>query len=207
MHDVVLTDASHVFVRPLGPFLAAAPPHADVLFARGRCRGTPPLGCDALWHLMLARGSVGSRRPQIVEFVRLALTRGMLDFYLRWWAGHHCIFMGYTKLVEHSRPLLVDTDPEHAASSPNQTNLITLNERRWCRGGDADASRCLTLGMMPRDLFPPPGAFPPYRGSALVGRSERPSRDHRLRLDRYDERDFTELKAAMVADGLWLLPT
>ena len=44
---------------------------------------------------------------------------------------------------------------------------------------------------------------------ALVGRSNRPYANnqptHRLRLDRYDDVDFEQLREKMVADGLWVL--
>ena len=63
--------------------------------------------------------------------------------------------------------------------------------------------------MLPTGLFPPPGEYSAHRAYALVGRSLRPDldpkRSHRLRLDRYDEVDFENLREAMVKDGLWLL--
>ena len=63
--------------------------------------------------------------------------------------------------------------------------------------------------MLPFDKFPGAGAYPGAAASALVGRTARPDldpkRSHRLRLDRYDEQDFDDLRAAMIKEGLWLL--
>ena len=39
----------------------------------------------------------------------------------------------------------------------------------------------------------------------MLARSLKPSQRDRLRLDRYDEQDFTELETAMRADKLWFL--
>ena len=62
--------------------------------------------------------------------------------------------------------------------------------------------------MLPHDKFPPAGQYVGSKGTALVGRSARPDldpkRSHRLRLDRYDEVDFDNLRGAMATEGLWL---
>ena len=33
---------------------------------------------------------------------------GMVDFYLRWWNGAHCVLNGFGKLFSNSRPSLAD---------------------------------------------------------------------------------------------------
>lgn len=86
--------------------------------------------------------------------------------------------------------------------------VVVLQRRSWCTPSSLG---CLKIGMLPANAFPAPGV---YRASAddaaaLVGRSAKPDldpkRSHRLRLDRYDEIDFDDLKGQMVKDGLWLI--
>ena len=107
--------------------------------------------------------------------------------------------MGYVKQWAASRPRLEGGAMLNEAS-PNVTATAVLG-KRWC-GADG----CLKLGLLPADRFPKPGASSHVRASALVGRAERPNRNHRLRLDRYDEQDFEVLEAAMRREGLWMLP-
>ena len=70
------------------------------------------------------------------------------------------------------------------------------------RAAEPDESRARPSPRCSR--FPPAGAFPPVRDVALIGRGTRPY-VNRLRLDRYDEKDFTTLVKAMTSDGLWML--
>ena len=138
----------------------------------------------------------------------MAVDMGMVDFYLRWWAGHHCIFMGYVKEVRGSSPVLEEParDPFANANDPNRTAVVSLRKHSWCQPASLG---CLTIGMLPSDLFPAPGQYAAVRDRALVGRTPRPDidprRSHRLRLDRYDERDFSDLRGAMEKDGLWVV--
>ena len=179
---------------------------------RGACNAKrePLLGCGLMWNFIYLRGSTADtdRRARLVRFVHTAIEKGMVDFYLRWWAGHHCMFMGYTKLLKDDQPQLEvpARDPTANAANPNSTAVVALRKRSWC---EPHALGCLRIGMLPMDRFPGPGDFSAMRATALVGRSPRPDldpkRSHRLRLDRYDDIDFEDLKTRMVADGLWML--
>lgn len=215
--DVLLSDTTHVFRKPIAPFFERAPPEIDVFAMRGGCsvKREPQLGCGFLWNFLFLRGSAGVeskiRRERLLTFVQSAVDVGMVDFYLRWWAGHHCIFMGYTKMLKGAQPTLVGsegglTPALNVARANMTTSVVELRNKRFCRGGDGT---CLRIGHLPFDRFPPPGLYRAYRSSALVGRTPKPDNDparsHRLRLDRYDEIDFSNLKQAMVEDGLWVM--
>jgi len=240
--DVLLTDATHVFVRPgLAEYLLAATATADVAVARGSCHKRAALGCDMMWNFLLlrSRGDVkdkvdhrderptraqawsaapGTARARVLHWVHLSLVTGLTDFYLRWWAGTHCMFMGFTKLLANRHlshaALAGGLTPEANAAAPNGTAHVTLRGEAVCGPailrqsgceGCAPQDRCdetLTLAVLPHGLFPLPGAYPAARATAFVGRSARPNRDHRLRLDRYDEKDFRAIDDAMRADGL-----
>lgn len=197
--DVLLTDVTAVIVRDVSPFFGSLPAEADMAAIRGGCKPKEKLGCSLDWNFLFLRGS-SSRRSRLVRYVQDALNVGMVDFYLRWWAGTHCIFMGYSKLFGSSGPTLAGgLSPEENGARPNQTALISLRAQRG-------ESASVTLAMLPSDRFPRAGTYTAARDTALVGRSLRPFFGHRLRLDRYDERDFTSLREAMVADGLWRHP-
>ena len=114
--------------------------------------------------------------------------------------GHHCIEMGYGKLLRDSRPYLAGGQTaDGAAQATDQTTLIEL------RRGHKE----LRLALLPMDRFPNAKHFPMYRTTAIVGRVVRPEKDptrvHRLRLDRYDDVDFDEMREAMQSMGLWQL--
>ena len=216
--DVLLSDTSHVFRQPIGPFFESAPSDVDVFAMRGSCNinREARIGCGVLWNFLFLRGTAGGssrvRRERILTFVQAAVDMGMVDFYLRWWAGHHCIFMGYTKMLKNAQPVLIGADgsaltPELSVARANTTtSVLELRSKRFCRGGDGG---CLRIGQLPYDRFPPPGLYRAYRSTAFVGRTPRPDKDparsHRLRLDRYDEIDFSNLKHAMMEDGLWMM--
>ena len=199
--DVLLTDATHVFVRSPHATFRGAPPAADVLSARAGCDAArlPHAGCAATWNFMYLRGAGSDeRRARVVSFVQAAVDLGMVDFYLRWWSGHHCIYGGYDKLYRSSNPRLEgDMSAAANAARPNVTSLVSL---ALPRGGPR-----LSIAQLPSALFPPAGEYAAHAASALVGRSARPHRSHRLRLDRYDDEDFDGLRKAMKDDGLWRL--
>ena len=212
--DVLLTDTTHVFLQPVQPFFAAQPKEVDLFAMRGGCNVKEPLGCGFVWSFLYLRGSVPDteRRTRLLQFVNKAIDVGMVDFYLRWWAGHHCIFMGYVKEVKQSLPQLEDPftrNPSGNAADPNRTAIVSLNKRVWCQ---VSSGGCLRIGMLPSDQFPSAGMYhgKTHSPKARVGRMARPDldpkRSHRLRLDRYDEKDFDDLRKAMVNAGLWMLP-
>ena len=102
--DVLLTDTTHVVLRyPFG-YLRAQRDDVDLWAMRGGCNAKRPehseagLGCGMVWNFLFLRGARDAARGRrVVSFVQDAIDTGMVDFYLRWWAGHHCIFMGYAK--------------------------------------------------------------------------------------------------------------
>ena len=89
-------------------------------------------------------------------------------------------------------------DAQASTDDPNQNTVISFRKLPGLR-----------LAMLRDDLFPAPGSWPTTKQVALVGRSNRPYANnqptHRLRLDRYDDVDFEQLREKMVADGLWVL--
>ena len=156
----------------------------------------------------MLRGASASppRRSLVARLSVRSIERGMVDFYLRWWMGHHCTFIGFDKTVADARPRIEGGfgGPEAVAAAPNAVALATLTAPSWC---DAGGGSCLRLGLLPMDAFPPAGAFVSSRATAVVGRATRPPSEpvHRLRLDRYDQRDFAALVTRMGEEGLWLL--
>jgi len=197
--DALMCDTSHVFLKPVAPFFERVfdAGGADMYVQRSRCNADKvPYGCQLSWNFVLGRGSGPSsaRRNTVVSFIRRAMDTGMVDFYLRWWAGHHCIFMGYQKTYKASSPSLDGglTPQQVAAQTDEALAFVSL-------------SHGPKIGMLPTALFPPPNTRMP---ASLIARSEKhPDGEarHRLRLDRYDEVDFDHLRAAMVKDGLWFL--
>ena len=113
-------------------------------------------------------------------------------------------------MLKGAQPSLVGppealTPELNVARANTSTSVVSLRNQRFCRGGGG----CLRIGHLPFGLFPPPGLYRAYAKTALVGRTPRPDKDparsHRLRLDRYDDIDFTNLQQAMMEDGLWKL--
>ena len=213
--DVLMFDSTHVPLRsPLAFFSAPELAAVDLFAPRGECNAQKQrAGCSLAWNFLFLRGSAPApRRDRIVRYMQAAVDTGMVDFYLRWWTGHHCIYTGYDKLFrsqhfEFERVGEPDGPPpsaQLAADRPNATAILRLGAT-WC----GDDGACLRLGLLPANLFPPPNGYPAVRDVALTGRTIRPNKDptrsHRLRLDRYDEVDFDTLRVAMLADGLWRL--
>ena len=125
----------------------------------------------------------------------------MVDFYLRWWNGNHCIMSGFGKKLGNCNPRLAQglTPAETGTGALNSTILFDAN----CGGGNP-----LHMGLLPPALFNSPmlyGRNAPDANGAAIGRSAKPVQRDRLRLDRYDEQDFTEIVTAMKADALWFL--
>lgn len=119
----------------------------------------------------------------------------------------HCIEGGYNKLFNDLRPRLEGgmTAEEAAAQHACGEQL-----RRPCAVVTLQRYVGLRIGLLPASLFPSASAYRRANSTALVGRVLRPNldplRSHRLRLDRYDDVDFDQLREAMVSAGLWLLP-
>ena len=214
--DVLLTDVSHVFLHDPAPFLREHTHGVEMAIGRGPCSGKPPIGCSLWWNFFWLNGAGGERhnaherRARIVAFNEAALGKGMVDFYLRWWNGHHCMFQGFGKLFESAAPQLdapAGLTPQALVTSADTTAVVAFRPSQLTCGAATTSDSCLRIALLPTAQFPPPfaGAYRAANATALVGRSQRPDRGHRLNLDRYDERDFESLREAMVEDGLWLL--
>lgn len=105
--------------------------------------------------------------------------------------------MAFNKMFRERRPRLhAGLTAAEVATQREQTASLTFAG--------------IEMGLLPADRFPRADLYVRSKETALVGRTARPEMDptrtHRLRLDRYDERDFDELREAMSKDGLWLLP-
>ena len=126
---------------------------------------------------------------------------GLVDFYLRWWNGAHCIFSGFGKHLSHCDPRLEGDilTPQQAQERPNETAIVKLS-----KGCDNVRIGVLPASFFSQSAFYGPSGLPRPPGVMLT-RSAKPTQRDRLRLDRYDEQDFTELVAAMRADRIWFL--
>ena len=201
--DVLVSDATWTYVRDAAPFFAAQPATVDLFYPKEKCGGKvngKPLstGCMPVWTLAYLRGAAGDeRRARVLAWIAAGIDVGMVDFYLRWWSGHHCIDSGFGKLYQGEAPT-GDLAPEAAVAQPNAPLYATFGKKRFTG---------LRLALMPLDLFPPPakGAYAAVKATALAARAPNPRAErHRLRLDRYDESDFTALRASMAEEGLWV---
>jgi len=200
--NVLMMDATAVLVRDPRPFLSTLPPAVDVAAMRGGCRPSKQqVGCEPMWNFLVLRGAGAAQRARVLTYIQAALNKGLVDFYLRWWMGHHCIEMGYNKLFTELRATLQGGLTAAAvAAQTSETALVSLGGKH----------KGLTLALLPRDTFPNAFEYLKHKATAFVGRVVRPEKDpkrtHRLRLDRYDEIDFDDMRSAMIKDGLWALP-
>jgi hypothetical protein len=205
--DVLLTDTTHVLLADVMPTVhgLAKAGTVDMASARGGCDGKPPIGCGPLWNLMFLRGAgTAEQRERASSWQYAGVRQGMVDFYLRWWNGAHCINNGFGKRYSGCHPQLQDGVRHHDVADANfsEVAVISLDQ---CLSG-------LKLGLLPASFFTPvplygpSGVAGPQRllGS-IFGRSSKPAQRDRLRLDRYDAQDFDEIVQAMKADGLWFL--
>jgi len=209
---VLLCDTSEVFLADPRPALISAlhATSADILTARN-C-GDKTYGCMPRWNFQLFRGGTG-RKELVVSFIEAGIDRGMVDFYLRWWTGTHCIFTGYTKSFLDASPQLEDgLTAELMLADRNRTAVFKLTNKKWCPTGandaaGADSRVCMRIAMLPHNTFPATNNFVNDRAHALIGRLDKPPPTpfHRLRLDRYDEFDLGGLEKRMKDGGLWFL--
>ena len=114
-----------------------------------------------VWTLAYRRGAAGDeRRARVLAWIAAGIDVGMVDFYLRWWSGHHCIDSGFGKLYQGEAPT-GDLAPEAAVAQPNAPLYATFGKKRFTG---------LRLALMPLDLFPPPakGAYAGAKATALA---------------------------------------
>ena len=210
--DVLLTESTHVLLRDVVPtFAGVARDSVDVAAAKGGCNGRPPVGCDPTWNLVWLRGAgTEEQRRRTVAWQVNGVTHGMVDFYLRWFNGAHCILQGFGKKYNSCSPTLVA--PAAAVGSPSALNnatavdAATITLRPQCTGGEQP----LRIGLLPDTFYASPRWYGPSDSSparlqAQIAKAAKPAQRDRLNLDRYDAQDFAELTAAMKADGLWFL--
>ena len=189
-----------------------------------------------MWNLVWLHGAGSAeQRSRVVAWQMAGVRKGMVDFYLRWWNGAHCVFAGFGKQFEscgakleggvHPRDLMAGAGgggSNSTAAAATSTAAADSAAHPTAPSPDALAAialglpvvgleRCegLRLALMPEQLYAMGPMFgPPSRRSlppSLIARSPKPVQRDRLRLNRYDMQDFDEIVAAMKADGLWLL--
>lgn len=203
--NVLFMEATHVMRRDATPLLHALLKDGtafDAAFAVSGCHGKPPIGCELWWNLGLLRGAgTQEQRERAVAFQVNGIKTGLIDFYLRWWNGAHCIFSGFGKYYNRCSPTLATSTTPAAMRDLTRDKHALIQLAPHCNRTE--------LGVLPSSFFeqkffygttsavptPPP----------LVVRSAKAEGRDRLRLDRYDEQDFTELVSSMKADGSWFL--
>jgi len=197
--DVLLMESTMVVLKDPMPLLhEVSKADVDMAVPRGSCGDKPPIGCNnPLWALAFLRGAgTKEQRDRAVAWQLAGVKHGMVDFYLRWWNGAHCILSGFGKrFAGCGLQLEGGVSP---ASMKERTTMAIVTAPR-CDG--------LRVGLLPPAFFQSHVLYGRNEPSdAMIGRSAKPGpqRD-RLRLDRYDEKDFTDLVMAMKADGLWFL--
>lgn len=202
--DVLLTDVTQVILGDVTPMLAAvakAPEGVDMAVGRGGCNGKPPTGCGPMFNLVFLRGNgAAEQRARAVAWQVAGVKKGLVDFYLRWWNGAHCILSGYGKLYSGScNPRLEGGVLPQDVQNLTATHTVTV--ALSCEGG-------VRFALLPEAFYPVAPLYGPSGGPrppSLLARSSKPAQRDRLRLDRYDEQDFVELEKAMRADRLWFL--
>lgn len=225
--DVVLTEATHVMVRDPMPTLRALSRTGaiDTAFPTAGCDGKPPVGCGFWWNLAFLHGAgTAEARERAARFQLAGIRTGTVDFYLRWWNGAHCIFSGFGKHMTHCSPRLVAPNVSSGASVATREPLRTLDRADNARSTTAAVELSpgcdgVRLGLLPPSFFYQGGFYDntthaapaawrrrERSAEAMFARSPKLEGRDRLRLDRYDTADFTQLVSAMKSDGLWLLP-
>ena len=213
--DVLLTDTTHVVLRNPFGYLRAQRDDVDLWAMRGGCNAKRPehseagLGCGMVWNFLFLRGARDAARGRASSpSCRTRSTRGWSTFTSGGGRATTASSWGTPRTSAAGRRGWRGGSPRArtrcAPMRPRSSRCCRSRAHRWCK-----EEPCMRIGMLPHDKFPPPGGFPDARTTAFVGRAARPDldpkRSHRLRLDRYDERDFDNLVAAMKAQGLWLL--
>lgn len=124
--------------------------------------------------------------------------RGLVDFYLRWWSGAHCIYSGFGKHFADCDPALVDGAAPDSIGASATTAVVALKGCGQAR-----------IGLLPDTFFNMQRLYTNGENRTapfgMIARSPKPAQRDRLKLDRYDKQDFDELRVAMQADGLWFL--
>jgi hypothetical protein len=135
--------------------------------------------------------------------------RGLIEFYLRW--NNIVDQYGWSLTLSESAGMRL------GAPETGNTTAVGLVSRKGCQKDNS----CLKAALRPFDLFPRHApSWAAVSGRALIhhltsqcveekapcGRAEdgvRIFRGNRQRLDRYDETDFENQRAALRAAGAW----
>lgn len=209
--DVLLCDATAVFLREPVSALRAAPEEVDVLLQRDDWP-VSPLGASANAGFVYLRGSFGAARAaDVVRLVSDVVRRGMIEFYLRW--NNIVDQYGWTHTLASLRLDAPQASRATTGEFVNETTLGSLKRRGCSR---RVGSRCLRVGLLPYDEFPRHGDWRGLSGTARIhhltgdgcpikaGCGVRPFRGLRQRLNRYDDVDFTEMRATLQGIGAWV---
>jgi len=205
--DVLLTEATHVLIGDITPTLHAlvkneqfsADEVIDLAVPKGNCNGRPPVGCGPWWNLVFLRGAgTIEQRRKAVTFQMAGVRKGMIDFYLRWFNGAHCIMNGFGKEFMSCSPKLEHGATAESLATSTTTAVVSLRCHENVR-----------IGLLPDSFFNQRMLYANGENRTspfgLIGRSAKPEQRDRLNLNRYDAQDFVEMVAAMRADGLWFL--
>ena len=117
--DVLLMDASQVVIGDVTqPLHELTKMGVDMAVSRSGCNGKPPVGCGQWWNLVFLRGAgTAEQRARAVAFQTAGVRKGMIDFYLRWWNGAHCMLNGFGKEFAGCRC----APHRHTATPPHHT--------------------------------------------------------------------------------------
>lgn len=196
--DVLLCDATVVFLRPFLPLLRATP--ADVVLQRDDwpSGAVAKLGTATNAGFVYLRAAGDAQRArQIVKLVDGVVERGLIEFYLRW---NNIVDQYGWSLVLASQL----TFERKASEFANDTVVGQLQ-----RGNCAPRERCLRVGLLPYDTFPRHDRYGDWAAlapTAHVYHLPGPSRGLRQRLNRYDDVDFASMAGALQKAGAWLVP-
>lgn len=207
--NVLHTDATCLIVHDVLPTLRALPSEVSI-FAQRHKYPQPTvrkLGSAANPGFMYLRA-----QDQVHRFLSRLAVRGMVEFYLRWTSAVD--LLGLNAMLRDGKVTF-----EGAVSA--KTNLEKYNSTTIVKLAFGGGFR---FGFLPFDLFPSRGKWISMQHKALVfhgprtratlqkpwkpskGAGHLPTRGPRLRLDQYDEHDFSATEARMRSEGLWLLP-
>ena len=181
--DVLLTEASHVLLGDVTPTLhalakASADDAVDLAVPRGNCNSKPPVGCGPWFNLVFLHGAgTVEQQRRAVAFQAAGVRKGMVDFYLRWYNGAHCIVNGIAKEFHGCSPALQSgVTPETLATLPT-TAVVSLRCHENVR-----------VGLLPDSFFNQRLLYANGENRTvpfgLIGRSAKPEQRDRLNLNR-----------------------
>eukprot|EP00322_Chrysochromulina_rotalis_P018224 CAMPEP_0115839308 /NCGR_PEP_ID=MMETSP0287-20121206/6186_1 /TAXON_ID=412157 /ORGANISM="Chrysochromulina rotalis, Strain UIO044" /LENGTH=395 /DNA_ID=CAMNT_0003292879 /DNA_START=57 /DNA_END=1244 /DNA_ORIENTATION=+ len=200
--DVLLTDATVVFVRNPLPWLAHPKLAGVDVFAQresGPAAAARKIGCGVNPGFLLVRS--GQRSSSLARLFHDIVRRGLVEFYNRW--NNVVDALGWSFIIADTADLRSVT-----SALTNETTFTTLARYDGVR-----------VALLPHDRFPRIGSWVDHRHQAFIHHlvadgtlgkwyeepwGVLPFRGHRQRLDRYDQLDFDAHRRVMQQVGLWL---